>query len=141
MGEAGSMDMVAMLGDVIPELVLVIGGVVTLLWAVLAPRRWQVGASGLALITIALAFGAAASLLPGLQGAERLTFADTYARDGVAVWSKLIILPATAVVIGLSVPWFRSDPRHGETTPSWCSVRSARSCWPARRISRSSSSP
>ena len=23
-------------------------------------------------------------------------------------------VPATAVVIGLSVPWFRSDPRHGE---------------------------
>ena len=113
-GEAGSMDMVAMLGDVVPELVIVVGGVVTLLWAVMAPRRWQVGASVLALITIALAFGAAASLLPGLEGAERLTFADTYARDGVAVWSKLIILPATAVVIGLSVPWFRSDPRHGE---------------------------
>src|SRR3546814_20422314 len=49
-----------------------------------------------------------------LNGTDTLTFADTYARDGVALWSKLIVLAVTAGVIGLSIPWFRSDPRHGE---------------------------
>ncbi len=108
------MDMAAAVGDVVPEIVLVVGGVAVLLWALLAPRRWQSGAALLALVALALATLATLPMLPALGGRESLTFADTYARDGVAVWSKLIVLPVTAAVIGLSVPWFRSDPRHGE---------------------------
>jgi len=108
------MDMAAMLGDVIPELILVVGGVAVLLWALVAPRRMQSGAAFLALVVVVLATLATLPMLPALGGRESLTFADTYARDGVAVWAKLIVLPATAAVIGLSVPWFRTDPRHGE---------------------------
>jgi NADH-quinone oxidoreductase subunit N len=113
-GEGRALDMAAMLGDVLPELVLVVGGVAVLLWALVAPRRWQSGAALLALVAVALAALASLPMLPALGGRESLTFADTYARDGVAVWAKLIVLPATAAVIGLSVPWFRTDPRHGE---------------------------
>ncbi|QGG97139.1 NADH-quinone oxidoreductase subunit N [Actinomarinicola tropica] len=100
-----------MLGDVVPELVLVVGGVIVLLYALAAPRRLQGGAAVLAMLTVAIA---AAATIPMLDGPEAYTFAETYARDLPAVWAKLIVLVATAAVIALSVPWFRSDPRSGE---------------------------
>ncbi|MGH2603612.1 MAG: NADH-quinone oxidoreductase subunit N, partial [Dehalococcoidia bacterium] len=112
--EPQAMDMAAMVGDVVPELILVAGGVAVLFYAVLTPRRWQSGAALLTLVILGLATLATIPMLPALGGRESLTFADTYARDGVAVWAKLIVLPATAAVVGLSVPWFRTDPRHGE---------------------------
>lgn len=104
-------NLAAMVGDVIPELVLVGGGVAVLIYALFAPRRLQAGAALLALATVAVAAIMSAAML---GGSEYLTFADTYARDDVAIWSKLIVLIATAGVIGLSVPWFQNDPRHGE---------------------------
>lgn len=100
-----------MVGDIVPELVLVVGGVIVLLYALAAPRRLQSGAAVLALLTVAVA---AATTIPMLDGPETYTFAETYARDLPAVWAKLIVLVATAAVIALSLPWFRSDPRNGE---------------------------
>ncbi|MDP8970149.1 MAG: NADH-quinone oxidoreductase subunit N [Actinomycetota bacterium] len=105
------MAMAAMLADIVPELILVGGGVVVLLYALVTPRRLQAGA---ALLAAAVAAGSLAVSLWMLGGVERLTFADTYAVDGVAVWAKVAILLTTLVVIGLSVEWFRTDPRHGE---------------------------
>lgn len=105
------MDMVAMLGDVVPELVLVVGGVVILLYALFTPRHLQAGAALLALGVTAAATVATLAMLPG---PEHLTFADTYARDGVAVWAKLAILVGTGLVVALSVRWFAREPRHGE---------------------------
>ena len=105
------MDMAAMVADVIPEIVLVAGGVAVLLHALFVPRRWQGGAILVALATIVIS---AATTGRMLGGPESLTFADTYARDGAALWAKLIVLAATAGVIGLSVRWFRRDPRQGE---------------------------
>src|SRR3990172_2845540 len=104
-------DLASMVADVIPELVLVAGGIVVLLYALAMPQRLQAGAALLALLTVVVA---AAASLAMLAGSEHLTFSDTYARDGVALWAKLIVLAATAGVIGLSVSWFRRDPRHGE---------------------------
>lgn len=103
--------MAAMVADVIPELVLVVGGVAVLLYALFVPRRWQGGAVLLALATI---LGSSAATWPMLGGPERLTFADTHARDAVAVWAKWIVLAGTAGVIGLSVRWFQRDHRQGE---------------------------
>lgn len=108
---SATMDMGAMVGDVIPELVLVVGGVIVLLYALAAPRRLQGGAAVLALLTVAVA---TATTIPMLDGQETYTFAETYARDLVAIWAKLIVLVATAAVIALSLPWFRTDPRSGE---------------------------
>ena len=105
------MDLAPMAADVVPEIILVLGGVIILLYALFAPRRLQTGAALLALATVV---AASAVSLTMLSGPERLTFTDTYARDHAAVWAKLVILVATAAVIGLSVPWFRRDPRHGE---------------------------
>lgn len=98
-------------GDVSPELVLVVGGVLVLLYALFAPRRLQAGAAVLALATLA---STAAVTVWFFERSQRLTFFDTYALDDVALWGKLIVLAATAVVVGLSVDWFRRDPRHGE---------------------------
>lgn len=106
-----TLDMASMASDVIPEIVLVLGGIAVLVYSVLAPRRLQGGAVLLALLTVAASIGAT---IPIFFDSEYLTFADTYARDGVAAWAKLIILGGTLGVIGLSVPWFRKDPRHGE---------------------------
>ena len=108
---SAAMDMGAVVGDVVPELVLLVGGVVVLLYALAAPRRRQGGAAVLALLTVAVA---TATTIPMLDGQETYTFADTYARDLVAIWAKLLVLIATAAVIALSVPWFRSDQRSGE---------------------------
>jgi NADH-quinone oxidoreductase subunit N len=110
-GQAGAMDMGAMVADIVPEIILVLGGITILFYALFAPRSLQAGAALLALATVALATGASVVML---GGPDHLTFAGTYARDGVAIWGKLIVLAATAGVIALSVPWFRRDPRHGE---------------------------
>ena len=49
-----------------------------------------------------------------LGGPQSLTFFDTYAVDGTALWAKLVIIGITAVTVGLSLEWFRADARHGE---------------------------
>lgn len=98
-------------GDVLPELVLLGSAVGILLYALFAPRRRQRWAAVLALAGSA---AAAATAIQMLSGPQRLTFADTYAVDGTALWAKVIILAVTAIVILLSVDWFEGDPRHGE---------------------------
>ncbi len=98
-------------GDVTPELVLVIGAVIVLVFALAAPRRRQPWAAALALAVLA---ATAVATLPMLGGGQHLTFFDTYAADDVAVWAKLVIVAATALTVALSVEWFRTDARHGE---------------------------
>lgn len=110
-GMGAGMDMAMAVRDLLPELVLLGGAVVVLLFALFAPRRRQTWAAALALGTLA----AAAVVTAGfLGGADRLTFAGTYAVDGVALWAKLLVLAVTALTVALSVEWFRGDPRHGE---------------------------
>jgi NADH-quinone oxidoreductase subunit N len=106
---AGGMDMP--LGSVAPEIVLIVGAVVVLVFALFAPRRFQAGAAALALVTLAVSAAASAVML---RGSQSLTFFDTYAADHTAVWAKLIVLAVTAVTVLLSVEWFAGDPRHGE---------------------------
>ncbi len=99
------------LGDIAPELVLLGGGVVVLLYALAAPRRLQAGASVLATVVLA---AAAVRTTTMLDVEETLTFADTYAVDGPALWAKLIILGTALLTVALSTRWFASDPRRGE---------------------------
>lgn len=105
------LDMAAMVPDVIPEVILVLGGIAVLMYALMAPRRRQADAAALALVTV---LAAAVATAATLGDDEFLTFADSYARDGTAAWGKLIVLMATGFVIGLSIPWFRDDARQGE---------------------------
>ena len=109
-GMEGMGGMGGMVGDVFPELVLLGGAVVVLLFALFAPRRHQQWA---ALLAVAALAATTLATLP-LVGLERLTFADSYAVDSAAVWGKLIVLGITVVVVALSVEWFAGDPRHGE---------------------------
>jgi NADH-quinone oxidoreductase subunit N len=108
-GGMGGMDMP--LGSVAPEIILVVGAVVVLVFALFAPRRYQAGAAALALVTLA---GSATASAVMLRGSQSLTFFDTYAADDTAVWAKLLVLAITAVTVLLSVEWFAGDPRHGE---------------------------
>ena len=98
-------------GDIVPDLVLVVGTIVTLLWALFAPRRLQAATALVALGVLAATAVATGVLLADPPGA---TFSGTFAADTVALWAKLIIVAGTAVAIALSVEWFRADPRHGE---------------------------
>ena len=98
-------------GTVAPELAVLVGAVVVLLWALFAPRRLQGGAPVLAAVSLATAAVLAARQL---AGAEALTFSGTYSLDGAAVWAKLLILAVTAVTVALSVAWLRTDRRFGE---------------------------
>lgn len=104
-------EMAAAVRQILPELALLGGGILVLLYALLAPRRLQWWAAVLTLATLGVA---AAASLAMLGGGRSLTFFDTYAVDDVAVWGKLVVITGTAAVVGLSVPWFRRDPRHGE---------------------------
>lgn len=106
-----SREMIASLGDIVPELILLGGGLAILLYALFAPRQAQAGA---ALLALAISVAAATATVAMFDGEQTLTFFDTYSTDDVALWSKLIILVATIAVIALSVPWFIRDPRHGE---------------------------
>ncbi|MDP8938055.1 MAG: NADH-quinone oxidoreductase subunit N [Actinomycetota bacterium] len=98
-------------GSVAPEIVLVIGAVVVLVFALFSPHRVQAWAAVVALATLAVAAVASAAML---RGSQALTFFDTYAADDAAVWAKLIVLAVAAVVVLLSVEWFATDARHGE---------------------------
>ena len=98
-------------GDLIPEIVLLAGAVAVLLVVLVLPRRWQRCAPLLSLIVLGTAAAAAAAQLGQPQ---TITFFDTWARDGTAVLGKLIVLASAAVCVGLSLDWFRTDPRAGE---------------------------
>ena len=106
-----SAGMIGSLGDILPELALLVGGVGVLVYALFAPRRWQSAAAA-----IAAAVLTTAALLTVLQfrNPQALTFFDTYSVDQTSLWGKLLIIGITLVTVSLSVEWFRTDPRHGE---------------------------
>ncbi|MBB3231408.1 NADH-quinone oxidoreductase subunit N [Halomonas stenophila] len=99
------------LGDLLPELVLLLGAVIIVLFAAFAPQRRQAGAAWLALVTLVVAMGLGARQW-GMP--PRLTFAGVWALDDVAIAAKLLILASGALVVALSPDWMRSDRRHGE---------------------------
>lgn len=99
--------------DLIPELALLVGSVVVLIFALFLPRRSQLSTAALAMLTVAIG-AVATAMLPSPGDWQRLSFSGTYAVDGFAAAAKLIILGVTALTIALSVEWFRSDPRQGE---------------------------
>jgi NADH-quinone oxidoreductase subunit N len=97
--------------SVIPEIVLVVGALGILLFALFASRRAQRFAAHLSLLVLA---ASAASVWLPVGAAGPTTFFGTYAVDGTAVWGKLIILATTALAVLLSYEWFATDPRRGE---------------------------
>lgn len=98
-------------GDVLPEIAVLVTAVTGLLLASFVPQRWQWLGAPLALIGLALA-----SVLCAMQrsGPPRLTFSGTWALDGASIGARLIILASTAVAVLLAPEWFRHERRHGE---------------------------
>jgi NADH-quinone oxidoreductase subunit N len=99
-------------GDVLAPIVIVVGAVTIVLFAAIAPHRWQPAAAIIALGTC----GAAAALAAGTMwnNTQRTTFSGTWSLDDVAGWGQLIIIVVAALTVGLSPEWMRTDPRHGE---------------------------
>ena len=103
--------MVAFLGDILPELVLAGGAIVVILVALFTPWRLQPAMAALAaVLLVAAAVFASFDVIdpPGL------TFFDTLAVDGAGRWATLLLTVVALLVISLSVAWFRPDHRQGE---------------------------
>ncbi len=97
-------------GDILPEIVLILTAVLILIFALFSSRERQWLGAPLALAGLAIA-----AVFCAMQiGSARLTFSGVWALDGASVWGRLMILGATAFAVLLSPSWFRTDPRHGE---------------------------
>ncbi|MEW5424882.1 NADH-quinone oxidoreductase subunit N [Amorphus sp. 3PC139-8] len=98
------------LGDILPEIAVLLTAVAVLLAATFLPRDRQAWCAWLALVGIAVSL-----LLCTMQvGSSRLTFSGVWALDGASTWARLMILATTAVALGLSPDWVKTDRRHGE---------------------------
>ncbi|WP_404383159.1 NADH-quinone oxidoreductase subunit N [Caenispirillum salinarum] len=97
-------------GDILPEIALILTAVAVLLTASFTPHRLQWIGAVLALIGLAVA----AALTAGQIGAHRLTFSGTWALDGASTYGRLVILAATAFCVVLTPRWLADDKRHGE---------------------------
>ncbi len=99
------------LGDLIPELALLLTAVTVILSASLLGQGRQ-GLCGLIAGVGLLGAGIAAAMQ--LATPAHPAFSGIWAIDGVAVWGKIIILLATLLTLLLSPEWFRRDRRQGE---------------------------
>ncbi|MCQ0986949.1 NADH-quinone oxidoreductase subunit N [Jiella marina] len=99
------------LGDILPEIAVLLTAVAIVLLASFLPRRLQWTGAPVALAGLAIA---ALFLLAQASGEARATFSQTYALDMASVEGRLLILFATAVTVLLSPRWFATDQRHGE---------------------------
>lgn len=98
------------IGDILPEIALLLSAVVVLLAASFLPRRWQPACAALALAGLAVT----AWLCAGQVGSARLTFQNVWAIDGPSTWARLLIVGATAFTVLLTPAWLAEDRRHGE---------------------------
>jgi NADH-quinone oxidoreductase subunit N len=98
-------------GDLAPEIAVLLTAVATLLAALALPHRAQALCA-----TVALGGLAVAAVLCARQlgGEARLAFSGVWAVDGASVWARLAILGVAAATVGLMPGWFATDRRHGE---------------------------
>lgn len=98
------MDMGRDLGLLRPEIVTVLTGVAALVLGMLRRQRW-------ALPTAVAGLLVATWLSLPLVGENTTAFMGTYRIDDLAVWAKLILLPAAALAIVLASPEVRDSDR------------------------------
>lgn len=98
-------------GDILPEIALVLGAVAIIFAAAFTEYRMQSWCAALAAVVLGLAL-----YLTAQQWAlaDTLTFNGVWALDRAAIAVKSIILAATLVTVCLSPEWLRGDRRHGE---------------------------
>ena len=89
---------------ILPEIVLVLTGVAALVTGMLRRHAWAmpVTVSGLLIAT---------ALTLRLIGEETTVFGGTYRVDDLAIWAKLVLLPATALAALLARPEVRGTDR------------------------------
>lgn len=102
------------IGDVLPEIAMLVAALVALLSASFMPRHRQWLGAPLALGGL-LAAGVLCT--SQLAASPRVTFSGTWALDGGGTWARLLIVAATALAVLLSPDWLRGDRRHGEYYP------------------------
>jgi NADH-quinone oxidoreductase subunit N len=98
-------------GDLAPELALLLAAAALLATVSFLPHRRHGLAAPLALLGLALS-----AFFTVRQGdvPAQLTFHGTWALDGATAAARLIVLATTALAVALSPDWMRSDRRHGE---------------------------
>ncbi|MDQ2734909.1 MAG: NADH-quinone oxidoreductase subunit N [Pseudomonadota bacterium] len=98
-------------GDVLPEIAVLIAAVLGVLLASFLPQRRQWPCAALALVGIG-----SATILCALQLLQvpRLTFAGTWAIDATSIWARIIVLAASGIAVLCTPAWLRDDRRHGE---------------------------
>jgi len=97
-------------GDLAPELAVLVTAVLVLLLAMFIPQRRHGLCAALALAGLAVA----ALIAVAKFDAHRLTFSGTFALDAATGAARVMILTITAMCVLLSPGWFASDRRHGE---------------------------
>ncbi|SHI46558.1 NADH dehydrogenase subunit N [Palleronia salina] len=98
------------IGDLAPELTVLLTAVAVLLLAMVLPQRRHGWCAGLAVLGLGLSM----ALALGQAGAERLTFSGTYALDPGTTWARLAIPGLAILCAGLAPRWLATDRRHGE---------------------------
>jgi len=98
------------IGDLGPELAVLLAAIAALLLAMVLPQHRHGWCAMLAVAGLAVAAG----LAHGQADESRLTFSGTFALDRATAWARLLILGLTALCIGLAPRWFATDRRHGE---------------------------
>ncbi|MGK7295755.1 MAG: NADH-quinone oxidoreductase subunit N [Candidatus Wenzhouxiangella sp. M2_3B_020] len=99
------------IGDLLPELVLLVGAVAIILLAAFIPHRWHHVCAWLAVGLLATSAWLTAD---GFGQPDRLTFAGTWSLDGAALFAKILIYLSTIIAVALSPGWMATDRRHGE---------------------------
>ncbi len=98
-------------GDVLPEIAVLIAAVLGVLLASFLPQRRQWLCAALALVGIGIATTLCA---PQLLQVPRLTFTGTWAIDATGTWARILILAASGIAVLCTPAWLRDDRRHGE---------------------------
>jgi NADH-quinone oxidoreductase subunit N len=99
-----AMDMARDLGLILPEMIVVLTGVLTLVVGMLKRHAWAMP------LTVSGNLLAAALTLP-LIGEDTTVFMGTLRIDDLSVWAKIVLLPTTALVAILAVPEIRGTDR------------------------------
>lgn len=98
------------IGDLAPEIAVVVAALTALLVAAFTTHERQWVCAPIALLGLAIA----AFLCAYQIGETRTTFSGVWAIDGASIWGRMLIIGATAFALMLSPSWFASDRRHGE---------------------------
>ncbi|MBH03792.1 MAG: NADH-quinone oxidoreductase subunit L [Xanthomonadales bacterium] len=99
------------IGDIVPEIAVLITAAVILLGASFVDQRRQWLGAPLALVGLAVAAGLCSAQLAEIP---RLTFSGVWALDGASIWARLFILATAAIAVTLTPEWLHRDRRHGE---------------------------